>query len=198
MVQGGETGADNFVADALSALGIGVWSWRGSPANVSCCPVAARLFGVPSAEAWSGLPLDRYTAGVHPEDRAYFRRLIRRTMHTGGPFVAEYRTVDGFGATRWVMDRGEFELGPDGLAVAARGVVVDMTDRPGGMEIEGSLCAVPPSADRPPLHQAVEHALALHRLIGVLPEEWRSSAEIMVKTVLEMLGREIAASLERG
>lgn len=197
MVHRHEAGAGTFVGDALSALGIGIWSWRGSPANVKCCPVAARLFGVPSTEAWNGLPLERFTFGVHPEDRAYFSSLISRAIHTGGPFVAQYRTVDEFGATRLVADRGEFELGSDGLVVAARGVVIDMTDRPKGMEVERGLGSTPDLADLPLLHQAVEHALALHRLIGVMPEGWRHPSEIMIKTLLEMLGKELAASLDR-
>ncbi len=78
-----------------------------------CCPVAARLFGVPTAEAWNGLPLDRFAAGVHPEDRDRFIDLIGRAQRTGGPFNAEYRTLDEAGTTHSVLDRGEFELGPD-------------------------------------------------------------------------------------
>lgn len=197
MVQRREAKAGNFVSDALSALGIGIWSWRGSLANVNCCPVAASLFGVPTAEAWNGLPLERFTAGVHPEDRARFSRLVGQAMQTGGPFVAEYRTLDRFGSTRSVVDRGEFELGPDGRVIAAHGVVVDMTDRPKGMEPENSPSGGPSFADLPPLDQAVEHALALHRLIGVLPEGRRHLAEMLLRTVLEMLGNEVAGSLER-
>ena len=197
MAQRLEVEGGNFVGDALSALGIGIWSWRGSPANVNCCSVAARLFGVPPAEAWNGLPLERFTVGVHPKDRAYFSGRIEQAMHSGGPFTAEYRTLDEFGVTRSVVDRGEFELGPGGRVVAARGVVVDMTDRPRGIETESSLSGMPTFAELPPLHQAVEHALALHKLTGVLPDEWRHSADMMIKMVPEMLGREIAVSLER-
>ncbi len=197
MVQRHKAETGNFVGDTLSALGIGVWSWRGSPQNVNCCPVAARLFGLPSAEAWNGLPLERFKAGVHPEDRAYFSRLVSRAMQTGGPFVAEYRTVDASGATRLIVDRGEFQRGFDGHAVAACGVLVDVTDRSRGIEIENSVGGLTNLTDSPPLLQAVEHALALHKLLGVLPEEWRNPSELMIKTVLEMLGRELAASLAR-
>jgi hypothetical protein len=151
----------------------------------------------PKGIAWNGLPLERYMIGVHPEDRAYFSRLIDRAMQNGGPFVAQYRTLDEVGTTRLIVDRGEFELGPSGRAVAARGVVVDMTDRPRGMKIDGDLSRTPTFSDLPPLHQAVEHALALHKLIDVLPEGWRHSADMMLRTVLEMLGNEVAASLKR-
>jgi hypothetical protein len=189
-------GASNFVGDALASLGIGIWSWRGSTANVQCCPVAARLFGVSSKAASSGMSLDHYAAGVHPEDRDRFIDLIGRAQQTGGPFIAEYRTRDEAGTTHSVLDRGEFELGPDGWAIAARGMVVDMTSRPNGFETGHSVSIPSSFVDIPPLHQAVEHGLALHRLISVLPEGKRHTADTLLRLVLEMLGQEVAASLE--
>lgn len=192
MVRERQAGIGNFVGDALASLRVGIWSWQGSPASVHCCPVAARMFGVPTAAAWNGLPLDRFAAGVHPEDRACFSHLISEARRTGGSFVAEYRTLDEAGTTHSVLDRGEFELGPDGYAVAARGMVVDMTDRPRGLDTD---YCVPDFADLPPLHRAVEHGLALHQLIGVLPMEKKRIADTLLKTVLEMLGRELASSL---
>lgn len=197
MVQRRMTKASNFVGDALASLGIGIWSWRGAPTAVHCCPVAAGIFGVPATAAWEGLPLDSYVVRVHPEDRTRFTELISQAQRTGGAFVAEYRTLDEAGETHSVLDRGEFELGLDGYAVAARGVVVDLTGRPIGMEIERDAPGLLSIADLPPLDRAVEHALALHGLISVLPEEKRPLAEMLLGTVLEMLGQEVAASLER-
>lgn len=196
MVRGDNVEPDNFVGDTLASLGVGIWSWHGSPDYVHCCPVAARLFGVPTAEAWNGLPLDRFAANVHPEDRARFIDLIAQARQTGGAFVAEYRTLDAAGKAHSVLDRGEFELGPEGFAVAARGLIFDMTDRPRGLEVEHGMSGVPNFADLPPLHQAVEHGLALHKLLGVIPEGKRQIADTLLKAVLEILGKEIAASLK--
>lgn len=197
MAQQRRTKARNFVGDALASLGIGIWSWRGSPAAVHCCPVAASLFGVPAAAAWNGLPLADYTARVHPEDRAYFSELIGQARRTGGAFVAEYRILDEAGTTHSVLDRGEFELGSEGVAVAACGLVVDLTGRRRGAENERIVPDVPNFADLPPLDRAVEHALALYGLIGVLPQEKRHLAEMLLGTVMELLGQEVAASLEQ-
>lgn len=189
--------SDNFVQETLTSLGIGIWSWRGSPDHVQCCPVAARMFGVPREEAWEGLPLERFASSVHPDDRDRFKDLIDRASRTGGRFVAEYRTVTAPDTTRSVLDRGEFEMGPDGRAIAACGVVVDMTDRPNAADIERGPSDPPSFADLPPLDRAVEHAIALYKLLDVVPGPRRQLAETMLGSVLEILGREVAASLQR-
>lgn len=187
----------NFVGSTLASLGIGIWSWRGSPDRVQCCPVAARMFGVPTEEARKGLPLERFASSVHPDDRDRFNDLIEQASLTGGPFVAKYRIMTDPDTTRSVLDRGEFEMGPDGRAVAACGVVVDVTDRPSGDEF-ADLSLDPPSfADLPPLDRAVEHALALYRLLDVIPGPRRQLAELLLGSVLEILGKEVAASLQR-
>ncbi len=76
-------------------------------------------------------------------------------------------------------------------------MVVDITGRPKGLEIGRAVSTPPSFVDLPPLHQAVEHGLALHGLIGVLSEGRRHTADALLRTVLEMLGQEVAASLER-
>jgi len=189
--------AGNFVGDTLASLRIGIWSWRGSPDRVQCCPVAARMFGVPSEEAWTGLPLERFASGVHPDDRDRFAYLIEQASRTGGPFVAEYRIVTADDTTRSVLDRGEFEMGPDGRAIAACGVIVDQTDCSRGADIGGSPYDPSNFADLPPLDQAVEHALALYRLLDVVPAPRRQLAEMLLGSVLEILGKEVAAGLQR-
>lgn len=197
MGQPRRAGTGNFVGDTLAALGIGIWSWHGSPENVKSCPVAAKLFGVSAAEAWVGLPIERFAAGVHPEDRTNFEDQIKEAQQVGGPFVAQYRTINELGVTRSVLDRGEFELGPDGYAVAACGIVVDITDRPNGSEIEPIVLSGRDREHLPPLHEAVEYGLALHRLIGIFPKKKQYAAQVLIETLLEMLGREVSESLDR-
>lgn len=184
-------GAD-FVGPALDTLGIGVWSWKGSPANVRCCPVASRLFGVPAEAALSGLPLDRYAAHVHSEDRERFVLEIAQAQRVGGSFLVEYRTHSKSDGVRSLLDRGEFELGPSGHAVAARGIVVDLTDRVDRQAIKGNAFLSAGFQNLPPLERAVEHALALHELIGAIDGDPGREANAHMRHVLLILGQEIA------
>ena len=68
-----------------------------------------------------------------------------------------------------------------------------------GSEAVGPLWveAVPSFADLPPLDRAVEHAIALYKPLDVIPGPERQITATMLGTVLKILGREVAASLQR-
>jgi len=181
----------DFVGRALDALNIGVWSWTGSPANVRCCPVAARMFGVADGAALAGLPLDQYAARIHPDDQERFKLKIARAQRVGGSFLVEYRTNSTHDGVRSLLDRGEFQLGPTGHAIAARGILVDLTDLQDREAIKGNAFFRPGFQKLQPMERAVEHALALHELIGAMEGDAGREANVHMKHVLFILAQEI-------
>ena len=183
----------------MDALRIGLWSWQGAPHLIRYSPVTANLFGVPTASCRSGLPLARFIAAVHPEDRERFTEAMDQTLGTGGPFVAEYRTIPALGTERWLLDRGEFELGHDGRAVAGRGMVIDLTERVGEERIKGTAFFSPGFQNLPPMERAVEHVLAISELLdeGVIPGNRGELLRVMMDEVLKIVGQEVSAQLER-
>lgn len=65
---------------------------------------------------------------MHPDDRSVYEHL-RETLRAGQPIDCEYRVVRTDGVMRWIRNRAEVVLGPDGQPSRAVGVVTDVTRR---------------------------------------------------------------------
>ncbi len=176
---------------ALDELGLGFWSWRISPAKVRYGAVLGRFFNVPPELGERGLPLDCFTSAVHPSDQDRFVNSIRSAQMTGGgAFSASYRTLPRKGEIHHLLDRGEFEIGPEGNVIAARGIVLDVTRCVEFAQFAGS--SEWEHLSQP--EQAAEHAMALFKSLDVLSGASGAVAKAAVAEVLKILGREIADS----
>jgi PAS domain S-box-containing protein len=193
-----ENGQTEVVYEALDALRIGVWRWSPASDIVHYCRVTAELFGVPY-EPRSGLPLSRFVAAMHPEDRQRFHDILDKAASEGGQFMAEYRTVPEPGSERWVLDRGEFARDAEGRIVSGWGIIVDMTDRLDEEQLRGNAFFGAGFQALPSVERAVEHALALRELLD--GDDFAGSHGSLLRTmmdeILKIMSREIAASLER-
>lgn len=196
MSDGTQSRAWTFVAPALETLNVGVWSWIGSPDHIRCCPVAARLFGVETSGSLDNLPLGTFVASIHPEDQARFKVLVNRSIQTGGSFTAEYRTRPDPITERWLLDLGQFEVGSAGSPPAARGVVIDITERLDRDAIDASLMTAVASQQGSALERAANQALDLHELIMTLSVESDVELRLAMRQVMLLLGREIARLLD--
>lgn len=108
---------------------VGSWEWDVASNRIYADDVAARLFGIDPDLAARGVPIERFEAGIHPEDRQWVSAYLRRTAEASGVLVAEYRTCPGNGEVRWVLTRGRFDHDLDGDPVRSCGIVLDITDR---------------------------------------------------------------------
>ncbi|MDD5296784.1 MAG: response regulator [Rhodocyclaceae bacterium] len=83
-----------------------------------------RMFGLPE-----GTPLsyEDFLAIVHPDDRAFVELRWRAALE-GEPYDIEHRIVV-WGQVRWIRERAELELAPDGTPSSALGTAQDITDR---------------------------------------------------------------------
>jgi PAS domain S-box-containing protein len=111
---------------ALSTGRVGVYEWNMSADLLSIHGSLVEAFGVSQEQAISGLPLNKFLEGIHPDDRDQAAALVSRTLETGEPFEAEYRLVGAVGSERTVLSRGQLEQLPDGQR-SFTGVLIDLT-----------------------------------------------------------------------
>jgi len=74
-------------------------------------------------------PLAEGIGYYHPDDRDMVQRCIDQAIATGEAFEFEARLMRADGELRYVVSRGEVELGPDGQPAAMFGIFQDMTER---------------------------------------------------------------------
>jgi PAS domain S-box-containing protein len=114
---------------ALSASGLGDWSWDPATDVVTLSPRAAAIFGIPPGAlmTWSQI-LTR----VNPEDMVMARRAIEAAFAGRSGYEIEYRiTPPGRDSEIWVMSRAQAEYGEDGegAPLGLQGVVGDISRR---------------------------------------------------------------------
>src|SRR5918995_7357094 len=55
-----------------------------------------------------------YASVIHFEDRDDVARTVHESVREGQPYVLEYRVVTAGGKVRWVYEKGQAVLGPEG------------------------------------------------------------------------------------
>ncbi|MFC0132346.1 sensor domain-containing diguanylate cyclase [Massilia eurypsychrophila] len=98
-------GVIDFVSDAI--------------ADISGYPAAWVMRG--SVEAWTDL--------IAPDDRRMQRRVVREAIAAGLPYQVEYRIIDALGTERWVDEKGQPLVGPDGAVLWIDGILSDISER---------------------------------------------------------------------
>ena len=70
-----------------------------------------------------------YASVIHVEDRDDVARTVHESVSEGRPYVLEYQIVTAGGKVRWVYEKGQAVLGPDGEPLWLDGAIFDVTDR---------------------------------------------------------------------
>ncbi len=112
-----------------AANGVGTWDWDIPADLVYANERFAEAYGVGTAEATAGVPISRFLAGIHPEDRPRVGEEIASALRSGEEYVSDYRLLDGNGTVRWITARGRCQLDPAGNPLRFPGVTVDITER---------------------------------------------------------------------
>jgi PAS domain S-box-containing protein len=120
---------DRYEMALEAAGGVGAWEWDLKADKLYADPRYAALHGLSGDEAQAGLPVDRFTPAVHPDDRQRVQDQAMAALKIGGDFSEEYRLVQTDGSVRWVYVRGKAYLHADGRSHRAAGVMVDITER---------------------------------------------------------------------
>ncbi|MCI8212214.1 hybrid sensor histidine kinase/response regulator [Pseudomonas sp. S25] len=112
-------------ADAI----VGTWVWHVQDNHVIGDERYAAAFGLTPREAVEGLPLEKVTASIHPDDRARVESEIGITLLRGGAFRCEYRVLHRDGSYRWLEAKGRVEFDQDGEPTRFLGVLMDIESR---------------------------------------------------------------------
>jgi PAS domain S-box-containing protein len=112
---------------ALAAARAGVWEYDFARDEGRWSP---EMFDLHGWERSSRAPsFEQFRQHLHPDDRQPASRAMSSAIEKGGPFELEFRFVRPDGEAIWISSSGIVELGPDGQAVASRGVNQDITAR---------------------------------------------------------------------
>jgi PAS domain S-box-containing protein len=122
-----------------------------------------------------------FTSIVHPEDVEPLADVVEQAVAAGRSYITEYRIVARDGTLRWVLERGQAVLGPEGHLVLD-GAIFDVTERKTAADEVAKLAAIVESSD---------DAIMASSLDGVITS-WNSGAEqIFGYSAVEVLGRPI-------
>ncbi len=116
------------VAEQLANIGHCEWDYD-NDCLLSCSEGFARIYGVSVAEllklqsSWENV-----LQQVHPEDRERYTQSYLSQRQTGTHEV-EYRIIRADKVTRHILETGTVEFAADGKAIAASGLIQDITDR---------------------------------------------------------------------
>ena len=112
---------------AASAGELGLWEWNVATDEVWMTRQCRELFGYRADEP---VDLDRFLAGVHPDDRAAMAHSVRSSVDgEGHDFQQDFRIVLPDGELRWVTSRGRIEHDESGIVRGMSGASQDITQR---------------------------------------------------------------------
>lgn len=109
---------------AQAVAHVGSWHLAHLDGDLQWSAETYRIFGVPQGER---IAIARFYECVHPDDRDAVEAAWQRALN-GEPYDIEHRIVVG-GRIRWVHERAELRLGPDGHFLGATGTAQDVTGR---------------------------------------------------------------------
>ena len=118
---------------AARAASLSLWEWDGARDEVWATDVGRERMAAFGPEHFS---FERYLALVHPDDREFVRRAVRRTLDGETDFQAEFRLVGSDGRLQWIAAFGQLEPGEKGKSSRIRGVSMDVTE---GKRVEAEL-----------------------------------------------------------
>ncbi|HUQ95254.1 MAG TPA: PAS domain S-box protein, partial [Bryobacteraceae bacterium] len=111
---------------ALSASGMGDWSWDAPTDLVTLSERAAAILAVPLDSPMTGIQIREL---LHPEDRERVLREVERATAQKEHYAIESRLSGELRENRWVFAAGRYVIRPDGSLGGIHGVLQDITER---------------------------------------------------------------------
>lgn len=115
------------LAEAQSLAHVGNWEWDIPADKTTWSDEAYRVFGHEPQEFATSY--ERFTARVHPDDRAMVDEAIRLAVKEGKAYQIDHRVITPDGAERFVEERGQAFFDSSGKAIRLAGTVQDITER---------------------------------------------------------------------
>ncbi len=168
---------------AVEAAGIGTWRWDLAANAVSLSAGAGEFIGV--QDRFISYP--EFLARLHPDDRDFVDRSLRRSQATGERHDVTFRLLPGDGRERWLRLRGR-AIADGGQPVALRGILIDVV-RQTLDEANTRLAAIVESSD---------DAIVGKTLEGIITDWNRGAEMIFGYSAQEALGKPISILLPPG
>lgn len=111
---------------AVSAAGVGLWSWDKSKGDTWFSDLALSILGGQPGEVFD---MDAFRARLLSTDRKRLDAALQGAYDMEGVFIGEYRIVDPTGKRSWILVRGQVELAIDRTLLRVRGAIVDISQR---------------------------------------------------------------------
>lgn len=105
---------------------VGTWLWDVPADRFTADERFAEYFDLDPEECNAGLPLERVTSSIHPEDQARVAVAITEALGRGGPYRARYRVRQRGGAFGWVEASGRVDVDDQGTPMRFPGVLLDI------------------------------------------------------------------------
>ena len=119
--------AEERLALALEAAGLGTWTWDMASATTIWDVRLEELHGLPPGGF--GGTFDDWLAALHPDDRAECLRRVEDAIERRGAYVLLHRTTWPDGSVHWIECRGRVVVDDEGMPTGTIGVAMDVTDR---------------------------------------------------------------------
>lgn len=108
------------------------------------------LFISDAVERLTGWKPEDFTSGkktfsqiLHPEDREWTANIVSEKLHSGMPYMLEYRIIDRDGKEHWVSESASGVRGQNGEIEWIDGVIIDISDnKRRNAEFEGVVNAI--------------------------------------------------------
>jgi PAS domain-containing protein len=104
----------------------GIFTWDIPADRLYADSAVADHFGLDRCDTENGLPLERYVARVHPDDKAALSKAIRFAIALSEPYQSHYRTERLDGSWSEVIAFGRCFYGPDGNPSHFSGIIYPM------------------------------------------------------------------------
>ncbi len=117
--------SESRLRHALSASGMGTWTYQLAGEKIEWDPVVCALFGVTPERAPRNL--EEYLALLHPDDQDRVRSTLFRYVETGNYEDLEHRVLLPDGRVRALLAKGTALLDEQGKTIGLRGGVFDVT-----------------------------------------------------------------------
>jgi PAS domain S-box-containing protein len=158
---------------ALSAAGMGVWSWDLAADTLTLDANLNRVLGLAPMETKQ--PSRTFLDLIHPDDRAVVSFAFDGCAKWHRPVNVEFRIIRPDGAVRWLRHQGRFSGAPEGGEPRVTGASVDITDL---METEKALKRA---------RHAVEHRVAARTSQAL--DQHQTKAYLLARKVTQSAAR---------
>lgn len=122
--------AQERVEVALEAGGIvGTWDFDVRTRKLIIDGALAEQYGIPSAEARSGIVIEALFENLHEEDRGRVLVAVEEAVASGEKFHSRFRTITPDGILHWYVASGRPIHGEGGGISGFAGIVIDTTNQ---------------------------------------------------------------------